>query len=312
MSEIMVSVYIPTFNHENYIVQALESVLMQRTQYEFEVLVGEDCSTDNTRQVLQAWEQEHPGVFQIFYREQNMFRSECTNGRDLRLRCKGKYVICLEGDDFWTDPEKLEKQVTFLENHPEYYAVAHNCIVVDADSKPNGEQYPECKDEEYTLHHYASGILPGQLTTMMRRNEELDEEFDKSLILKRVGPGDRNLYFSIACQGRIYCMQECMSAYRHITSGGSSFSATYRFTFEIEELAIRTRMEFAQKVGNEDAICCASVEYLMFIRYALRHKYLNKTEAKEAVNRVVHWYKYLPVILKRDFNRFVLHKVPNF
>ena len=68
MGNVMLSIYVTTYNHENYIVRALDSILMQKTRYSYEVFVGEDCSTDNTRQVLRQWEQNHPGVFTILYR----------------------------------------------------------------------------------------------------------------------------------------------------------------------------------------------------------------------------------------------------
>lgn len=308
----MVSIFVPTYNHENYIVQALDSILMQKTQYTYEVFVGEDCSTDNTRQVLKAWEKAHPGKFTILYREENMNKKKIYNSLDLKLRCKGKYIIGLEGDDFWTDPMKLEKQVTFLENHPEYYAVSHNCIVVGADSEANSEDYPECKDTEYTLRHFASEVMPGQLTTLLSRNYMTDEGFDKELLFIPYGPGDRKLYFSIAAQGRIYCMQETMSAYRHITSGGSSFSATYVRNYEKEVQYLYDRMTYAQKLDNREALYCARVQYLVNLRNALRHKQAEPAAIFAAAKKVPHWYTYLPVMLKRDVNRVILHKVPNF
>jgi len=311
MSDVMVSIYVPTFNHEKYIARALDSILMQKTKYSYEVFVGEDCSTDNTRAVVQAWEQEHPGKFNILYRETNLYHTDCPNARDLKMRCKGKYVICLEGDDFWTDPEKLEKQVSFLEEHPEYYAVAHNCTVVGADSLPNGETYPECKDEEYTLRHFASEVMPGQLATLLTRNYMIDPNFDRELLMKRNGPADRNLYYSIAAQGRIYCMQESMSAYRHITSGGSSFSATYVPNYEKDVPAFLNRMAYAEKLGNKEAIFCTRVMYLLFLRSIEKQKLADKATIAQARKQVPHWRTYLPVMLKRDINRFLLHKVPN-
>lgn len=310
MNDVMVSVYVTTFNHENYIVRALDSILMQKTRYSMEVLVGEDCSTDNTRAVLKQWESEHPGVFQIFYRETNLYHSDCPNHMDLKLRCRGKYIICLEGDDFWTDPEKIEKQVTFLENHPEYYAVSHNCTVVGRDSLPNGEEYPQCRDTQYTYRHFASDIMPGQLATFLSRNYMMDDSFDRSLIMQKNGPGDRNIYFSIMTLRQIYCMQENMSAYRHITTEGSSYSATVRFSFEKESISHLRRIEFAIKYNNADAAKCARLQYLVCARLGLWQKQLSFKQFFEKLRIIPNWPYYLLLLLKRDFNAKILHKTP--
>ena len=131
--QVIVSVIVPVYNHEKYIAQTLDSILMQKTKYRYEVWIGEDASTDDTRAVLMEYEKKCPPDFHFLYREKNMHNSECRNDLDLRLRCKGKYLICLEGDDFWTDENKIEKQIDFLESHPEYIAVSHNCVVVGKD-----------------------------------------------------------------------------------------------------------------------------------------------------------------------------------
>lgn len=308
MKDVTVSIYVATYNHENYITRALDSILMQKTRYSYEVFVGEDCSTDNTRQVLKEWEHRHPGVFTILYRPENMSKQAISNTWDIKNRCKGKYLIALEGDDFWTDPEKLEKQVTFLEEHPEYYAVAHNCTVVGADSLPNGEIYPECKEEEYTMRHFASDILPGQLTTLLTRNYMTDPKFDRSLADLRVGPGDRRVYFSILCHGRIYCMQETMSAYRHIVSGGSSFSATHRYSYEKEEMNCRAILDYAYRIGHRDAIKYAEMLYLRNVRYASRKKLVKKERAFEDVKRIRNRLRAAALLLKRDINYRIFHK----
>lgn len=89
----MLSIYVATYNHEHYITQALDSIRMQKTKYSYEVLVGEDCSTDNTRAVLKEYEWQHPGIFTIFYRDHNMHREAIGNGLDLKLRCRGNSIV---------------------------------------------------------------------------------------------------------------------------------------------------------------------------------------------------------------------------
>lgn len=304
----IVSIYVPTFNHEKYITRALDSILMQQTQYPFEVYVGEDCSTDNTRQVLQEWEAKHPGVFHILYREQNMHRSSPNNAGDLKQRCKGKYIVALEGDDFWTDPLKLQKQVSFLEAHPEYYGVTHSCTVVGEDSQPNGETYPQCRDAEYTFRHFASEIMPGQLATFLYRNYFLDPAFSTWLIQQPVQPGDRKLYFSALCRGKIYCMQESMSAYRHVVDSGSSFSATNKYNFPRHEAFCRAFMDYALKIDHKEALKYAEFIYLRCIRHAQRTGHISAAQAKEYKKNIPHLLRAKYLLAKRDVNCRILHR----
>ena len=110
MNEPMVSVVIPTYNHEKYITKAIDSVLEQQTEYTFEILVGEDKSTDQTRKVLEQYEMEHPHRITVFYRDHNLSNDVLENAPDLRRKAKGKYIITLEGDDFWISKNKIQKQ----------------------------------------------------------------------------------------------------------------------------------------------------------------------------------------------------------
>ncbi len=307
-NDVILSIYVATYNHEKYIVQALDSILMQKTKYKFEVLVGEDASTDGTRAVLKAYEQQHPGVFTIFYREKNMNHCAVCNAQDLRARCKGKYIIALEGDDFWLDENKIETQIDYLETHPECIAVAHNCVVVGEDSKPNGETYSECKDEKYTLRHFFSEIMPGQLATVMYRNYLQDSSFDRSLLDKQLSPGDRLIYFSLACHGEIHCIQKVMSAYRHITAGGSSFSATVRFDYAKMLHWNAELLAYAQKHCGKYDVLCAEYLYLYVIYEGLRRKQITVKQALRDFSTLQHKIALFFVGVKRLATKWLLHK----
>lgn len=259
---IVLSIYVATYNHEKYIVQALESIRMQKTQYTYEVLVGEDCSTDKTREVLKEYERTHPGFLKVYYREHNMHKEKINNAADLKKRCTGKYIIALEGDDYWIDPYKIEKQISFLESHDDYLAVAHNCMVVNEKSEQIDEKYPECYDSEYELKHYMRGILPGQLTTVMYRNYLTNDIFDTSFLNCGIQPGDKRLFFSLICNGKIRCIQEKMSAYRHVTNGGSSYSANVKHNFEKQRIWYLEQLKYAYRIKNESAVKIAEYLYL--------------------------------------------------
>lgn len=290
----MLSIYVPVYNHEAYIAQALDSILMQKVNFKYEVLVGDDVSTDNTRAILESYQKAHPDVFTMFYRDHNMYREPINNGRDLLSRCKGKYIIPLEGDDFWTDELKLQKQVDFLEAHPEYQAVAHNCVVVGADSQPIDEAYPECKDTEYTLDHYAFDIMPGQSATVMCRNFVTQNLYDTSFMDLNLVPGDRRKYFTLVANGRVYCMQEVMSAYRHVTSGGSSFSANHQFNYPHLYKWHVEQLKYARTLSNKKAVLCAEMLLLMTVFYGFRKHYVSFSQALKDIK-----------ILKRPFAAFL-------
>lgn len=273
---IMLSIVVTTYRHESYIREALESILMQKTAYRYEVLVGEDVSPDATRDILREYEKKYPGIFTMFYREKNMGIHD--NGWDLSARCKGKYVICLEGDDFWIDTDKIDKQIQFLEAHPEYIAVAHNCRVVDERSRPNGEMYPECKDAEYSLAHYANGIIPGQTATVMYRNCYKNRILDTSLLEMDLVPGDRLLYFTLICNGRIYCMQEPKSAYRHVTDSGFSYSAVNKaadYDYEKTEKWYGSLVDYADRIGHKEGRRVAQMLYVTNMMSGLRRRQLS-------------------------------------
>lgn len=117
----VVSVNMITYNHERYIRQAIEGVLMQKTDFEFELVIGEDCSTDKTREICFEYQRKYPDRIRVLWSSQNLFRNPHPAGGNLtrnNVRCRGEFIAYCEGDDFWTDPFKLQKQVDVLRSYP--------------------------------------------------------------------------------------------------------------------------------------------------------------------------------------------------
>ena len=254
----LVSVVVTVFNHAPYIEACLRGIAMQQCDFPIEVLVGEDCSTDNTREVLKKLEAELPDYFHIFYREQNMGAKGDNNSNDLVSRARGKYLACCEGDDFWTYELKLQKQVDFLETHPDYVACFHHCTVVGADGKPNGEHYPDCPDECYSFREFFYITMPGQLATFICRREPylLAKKRYSELQLYDDYASDRRNAFILLVEGKVRCFQESWSAYRHITSGGTSHSATFSYSTDFarnEVLFGQTLERYAELYGDDEA-----------------------------------------------------------
>lgn len=295
----MLSIYITTYNHEKYIREALDSVLMQNTKYSYEVIVGDDASTDNTKEILKEYAAKYPSIIKLFLRDTNMGGKGSNNAYDLIKRCEGKYIMALEGDDFWVDDSKIETQITFLEKHVEYIGIAHNCIVVDSNSKPNGEEYPECKEEIYSLRHLGSNILPGQLTTVMYRNVYKNQKIDTSIIGEGLLPADRLIYFMLSSYGNIYCMQKKMSAYRHITTGGSSFSANYVWNYEEVKNWNTSLVNYSKRIQNNQAIKYSELMLMkIIIGSRKRYKKTWREISKELIQEHFSGVRYLEYFMQ--------------
>jgi glycosyltransferase involved in cell wall biosynthesis len=127
------SVAMITYNHERFITQALESVLAQRVNFDYEIVVGEDCSTDDTRAIVMYFHRRYPGRIVPLLREKNI-----GGARNIELTlaaCRGQYVAMLEGDDYWTCEDKLQRQVDFLDANPDY------AILLSSRANPRRDWY---------------------------------------------------------------------------------------------------------------------------------------------------------------------------
>lgn len=126
MTNPIISVCCLTYNHEPYIRQALDGILMQKTEFPFEVIIHDDASTDHTTEIIQEYEEKYPDIIKPIYQKENQY-SQGINilKKWIFPRAKGKYVAILECDDFWIDSYKLQKQVSYMEAHPECSGTFH-------------------------------------------------------------------------------------------------------------------------------------------------------------------------------------------
>ena len=133
------SVGILTYNHENYIRQCLDSVLMQVVDFEYEIIVGDDASTDGTKEMLQQYQRNYPDKFVLLLGDDNQGIS--ANYKRVLQNCHGKYIALCEGDDYWTAEDKLQKQVDFLESHHEYGFVGAYSQLLFPDGEIKEDKY---------------------------------------------------------------------------------------------------------------------------------------------------------------------------
>lgn len=223
---VKVSVMLLAYNHEAYIRKALDSVVMQVTDFKFEAVVGEDKSTDRTRAILREYAAEYPDIIKPLYWKKNMGASR--NVVATLKRCTGEYVSFLECDDFWTDPMKLQRQVDFLDKNPQYAGVMCGVTVVNRYDKAMVTG-PNVLDHELkTPLDFARTMWPYNqfkfLGCFMTRNYYRGGAYDKYLMQTRCVT-DIILEAISVKQGRIGYMSEHMTAYRWIPSHGKNFSA---------------------------------------------------------------------------------------
>ena len=134
VSQPLLSISCITYNHENYIEDALKGFLMQKTDFPFEILIHDDASLDTTADIIREYEARYPNLVKPIYQTENQFsKKDSIAGQRQRGRAKGKYIALCEGDDYWTDTKKLQQQVDFLETNPDYVICYHDVMKVDGD-----------------------------------------------------------------------------------------------------------------------------------------------------------------------------------
>lgn len=231
--DIMVSVIMLTYNHEKYIRRALNSVLKQKTNFRYEIVIGDDASPDNTASIIHEYVKKYPSVFNATLRRENV--GGCENAYDLFRKAKGKYIANLEGDDYWTDEYKLQKQIDFLESEDNrhYIGCVHTCYWVDE----NGIRHPSIKlnnnlpcEGDYTIEYLRDGMwsLPGQTGTLTYRNiyRGSDDCYYDIIHLDSI-QCDRSILMLLLSFGKIYCDPTPMSNYRFIANNATSHASTF-------------------------------------------------------------------------------------
>lgn len=162
-----VSVLMVTYNHERFIQQTVDSALCQMTTFPFEIVIGEDCSTDRTRDILLDIQKAHPTKIRLLLREKNL--GPQANFASTLAACQGKFVAMLEGDDYWTDPAKLQKQVDALESHPAWSMCFHLTRRVYEDGSREPQLYPpEWTRDEATIEDLFQGNFMNTCSIVFR------------------------------------------------------------------------------------------------------------------------------------------------
>lgn len=208
---LLVSINCATYNHEEYIAEALEGFLMQKTDFNYEILIGEDCSTDKTRKIVEEYIEQYPDKIKMITSENNV--GERINFIRLLENSKGKYIAVCEGDDFWIDPYKLQKQVDYMEGNPECTLCFHAADIVLVSKKKTGMKIkPYYQTRVSPIEDIISGGGGFCHTASLLYPRKRMKNPPSFFLTAHVG--DYPIQLILASQGYAYYIDDCMSAYR--------------------------------------------------------------------------------------------------
>lgn len=215
MNKPMVSICCLTYKHENFISDAIEGFLMQETEFPIEIIIHDDASPDRTPEIVETYRKMHPDIIKPIYQKENQHSKGVDIGEKYMWpKVTGKYIALCEGDDFWIDPAKLQKQVDYMERHPECTMCFHAARYLIYNSDVNDRLVrPYRRNKTVTLEDFileGGGFFP---TASLLFRSHLIFEFPE--FFKKRSLGDYPIALFMASQGTVYYLDEVMAVYRY-------------------------------------------------------------------------------------------------
>lgn len=273
-----ISVLMPTYNHQDYILRAVESVFKQKTSYDIELMIADDCSPDQTHQVMQEFIDQNPSL-PIVYKRHSKNIGLLKNYRWLIENCKGEYIAILESDDYWIDPSKTEKQISFLDKHGEYLL---SCTGYKTNK--NGKIKSICdhhevfaKEQSEVYEHLLLRNIIKSPTVIFRKKSFLKYcDLDK-FINKNYVTFDYPTWLTLANYGKIHYSPEVTAFYSFVDaslSNNQDLNKKLSFENGIEE--IRNDLIKKYGKGSYSSFDIKFREAVVQARYSLQQKKYRK------------------------------------
>jgi len=250
-----VSVYLVAYNHAPYIQQALDGVLAQETEFPFEIVLGDDCSSDGTTQIAEAYQRNHPTKIRLLKSNQCLGK-HTGNGRVNSIRilqsARGRYVALLDGDDYWCDKAKLQSQIDAIQADDQYVASFH-----DTDILADGVQRPwrEHPDQQYFTQSYVVATLSPFHTSSFLFQRNLLENLPERLL--NVQSLDMTLFTFVSQYGAFCRIPKTMSVYRKHAGGITNAASSQGWRLQLERYAMWKNLRhtiLAENVNQYDAV----------------------------------------------------------
>lgn len=263
MKQPLVSILCATYNQEKYIAQTIEGFLLQKVNFPIEIIIHDDASTDGTADIIRKYEAEHPDLIKGIYQTENQYSKRVDIwAKFLYSKAQGKYFAECEGDDYWTDPSKLQRQVDFLESHPDYilshtafkYYDQNNGVFLEDQSIKRNLEIQEKELEKLSLLILDRNQYRIQTVTILYKSELWSLITDSFAMSKYFFMGDTQLYFFASKFGKIHYDPTVTSVYRYTPHSachrGEKSKAKYRFDLSCEEM----RMYLSKYIHDEPTI----------------------------------------------------------
>lgn len=210
----LVSVALSTYDHKLFIRQCIESVLAQKTSFDYEIIIKDDKSTDGTREIVEGYQKYHSERFRLWLCRENLWKRVAI-GPHVLAACRGKYIALLEGDDYWTDPMKLQKQVDFLEANPDYAGSFHDTAIM-IEGGDQARLWRDCSGCDYCLSDTISASALCHTSSFVCRRSAI-------IVMPKwvtgVTSGDMAFFMLAAMTGPLRRIPEVMSVYRKHAGG---------------------------------------------------------------------------------------------
>ncbi len=280
--DIFVSVIMITYKHEQFIAKAIEGILMQKCDFEVELIIADDCSPDKTEEKVFQIIKNHPKNSWIKYTKHKTNKGMISNFNWVLNQCKGKYIAMCEGDDYWTDPLKLQKQVDFLEANEEYSACGHTAKVL-YENTGREELYPDITENKTcTYQHTIEKWIMTTASIVFRNNIEVFDKMEKIYSYRNIISGDQILLATLGHIGDILIMHEAMSVYRKHDGGISNWGdpkeiwKDHIYMFKIFKKIFNSKFNYVLNYRILIKYCNISINELKHKRYFSYLKYTIK------------------------------------
>lgn len=307
MEKPVISVCGMAYNHERYVRQALDGILMQKTEFPLEIIIHDDASTDHTTEIIREYEEKYPDIVKPIYQKENQYSQGIRISRQwIFPKAQGKYIAWLEFDDFWTDPHKLQRQVSYMETHPECSGTFHAANwLVDEKIIRNDRHF----DRECDVTPQQVILGGGEYCASASLCYRAQYAFDWPHFREIANVGDYPLQILLALRGQFHYFPQIMSGYRFGHSG--SWTDSMRHNQVKRYAALKASILWLKELNRE-----TNGKYATEIYYKIGKElcvlYKNKqvpfSELKECLNHMK-MGKLKLSMMKKCYERYVKYEM---